>query len=51
MDFIELSKLFHKNGYVYIEDFFSPMLMDEYQIEISNHFKKDNNYKHNKSFI
>jgi len=29
MDFKELSKFFHKNGYVYIKDFFNPNLMDE----------------------
>ena len=51
MNFKELSKLFHKNGYVYIEKFFSTALMNEYQDEICNHIKEDNNYKHDESFI
>jgi hypothetical protein len=41
MNFIELSKLFHKNGYVYIEKFFNTALMDEYQDKIYNNFKED----------
>ena len=51
MDFKELSKFFHKNGYVYIKDFFNPNLMDECHDEITTHFKKDITYKHDVSFI
>ncbi|MDB2450993.1 phytanoyl-CoA dioxygenase family protein [Gammaproteobacteria bacterium] len=51
MDFKELSKFFHKNGYVYIKDFFNPNLMDECHDEITTHFKKDSTYKHDVSFI
>lgn len=51
MNFKDLSKLFHKNGYVYIEKFFNAALMNDYQDEICNHFKENNNYKHDESFI
>ena len=36
MNFIELSKLFHKNGYV---KKINTALMDEYQDKIYNNFK------------
>ena len=40
MNFIELSKLFHKNGYVYIKKI-KTALMDEYRDKIYNNFKGD----------
>ncbi|MDC0392402.1 hypothetical protein OAM80_01290 [Gammaproteobacteria bacterium] len=40
MNFIELSKLFHKNGFVYIKKI-NTALMDEYQDKIYNNFKED----------
>jgi len=51
MNLNQLSKEFDKNGYIYIESFFSEDLMDAYQEKILNYFALNSEHKHNESFI
>ena len=51
MNLDQLSKEFDKNGYIYIESFFSEDLMDAYQEKILNYFASNSEHKHNESFI
>ncbi len=51
MDYKALAQTFWQQGYLLIEDFFEPALMDEYERLIVDHFGLDPHYLHNNEFL
>jgi ectoine hydroxylase len=51
MDYKAFAQTFWQQGYLLIEDFFEPVLMDEYERLIVDHFGLDPDYLHNPEFL
>lgn len=47
----ELAEQFWQQGFIYIPNFFTPELMDEYQQLILNHYGEDPEFFHNQEFL
>ena len=51
MNVTQLAEQFWEQGYLVLDGFFEPELMDNYQADILNHFGKDPEFLHNEAFL